>query len=50
MGNIWQALIKCIVHIFKSHSKFPSHPLEKTVLYEVGGWSQQFCLSYEKIG
>ena len=30
MGNIWQALIKCILHNFieKFHSKFPSQPLK----------------------
>ena len=33
-ANILQALIKSILHIFieKSHSKFPSHALEKTVV------------------
>ena len=30
MSTIWQALIKCILHIFieKSHPKFPFHPLK----------------------
>ena len=50
--NITQAVIKCILHIFieKSHSKFPSHPVKKTVVWEVGGYSQQLFLSYEKTG
>ena len=52
VGNIWHALTRCILYIFIEKSptkKFNPIPLNKTVVKEKRGWSQEIYLRYLKL-